>query len=134
MDLVTSILDFMGLEGSDRVSCASYMLRGDARIRWGVVSQIRDVRALSWEKFQGLFNEKYFSDVVRSSKMEEFVSLIQGRMTVTKYAQIFYRLARYAPELVLTNQARRDKFIRGLNTMVVRDVSITMSLAETTYA
>ena len=32
MDLVTSILDIMGVEGNDRVSCASYMLKGDARI------------------------------------------------------------------------------------------------------
>ena len=76
MDLVTSILDLMGVAGNDRVSCASYMLRGDARIWWGVVSQIRDVQALSWELFQGLFNEKYFSDVIRSSRMEEFVHLV----------------------------------------------------------
>ena len=66
--------------------------------------------------------------------MEEFVRLVQGTMTVTEYAQIFDRLARFAPELVLTDRARRDKFIRGLNSMVVRDVSITMSLTETTYA
>lgn len=81
-----------------------------------------------------MFNEKYFSDVIRSSKMEEFVSLIQGRMTVIEYAQIFDRLARYSPELVPTDRACRDKFIPGLNTMVARDVSITMSLTETTYA
>ena len=61
--------------------------------------------------------------------MEEFVNLVQGRMTVTEYAQIFDRLACYAPD-----RARRDKFIRGLNSMVARDVSITMSLTETTYA
>ena len=66
--------------------------------------------------------------------MEEFVHLVQGRMTVTEYAQIFDRLARYAPELVPTDRAPRDKFIRGLNSMVARDVSITMSLTETTYA
>ena len=66
--------------------------------------------------------------------MEEFVHLVQGRMTVTEYALIFDRLARYAPEFVLTDRARRDKFIRGLNNMVARDVSITMSLTETTYA
>ena len=124
----------MGVEGNDKLSCASYMLRGDARIWWGVVSQIQDVRTLSWEQFQGLFNEKYFSDVIRSSKMEEFVHLVQGRMTVTEYAQIFDKLARYAPELVPTDRARRDKFIRGLNNMVARDVSITMSLTKTTYA
>ena len=51
MDLVTSILDFMGVVGNDRVSCASYMLRGDARIWWGVVSQIRDIQTLTWEQF-----------------------------------------------------------------------------------
>ena len=66
--------------------------------------------------------------------MEEFASLVQGRMTVTEYAQIFDRLARYAPELNPTDRARRDKFIRGLNSMVARDVSITMSLTKTTYA
>ena len=66
--------------------------------------------------------------------MEEFVHLVQGRMTVTEYAQIFDRLARFAPELVPTDRARRDKFIRGLNSMVARDVSITMSLTETTHA
>ena len=134
MDLVTSILDLMGVAGNDRVSCASYMLRGDARIWWGVVAQMRDVRALSWEQFQRLFNEKYFSEVVRSSRMEEFVRLVQGRMTVTEYAQMFDRLARFTPELVPTDRARRDKFIRGLNGMVARDVSITLSLTETTYA
>ena len=95
---------------------------------------MRDVRALSWEQFQGLFNEKYFSDVVRSSRIEEFVRLVQGSMTVTEYAQMFDRLARFAPELVPTDRARRDKFIRGLNSMIARDVSITLSLTETTYA
>ena len=134
MDLITSTLDFMGVIGNDRVSCASYMLRDDARIWWGVVSQIRDVRAMTWEQFQCLFNEKYFSDVIRSSKMEEFVSLAQGKMTVSEYAQVFDRLSRFAPELVPTDRARRDKFIRGLNGMIARDVGITLSLAETTYA
>ena len=66
--------------------------------------------------------------------MEVFVRLVQGRMIVTEYAQIFDRLARFAPELVPTDRARRDKFIRGLNSMVARDVSITMILTETTYA
>ena len=53
---------------------------------------------------------------------------------MTEYAQVFDRLARFAPELVPTNRSRRDKFIRGLNSMVARDVHITMSLTETTYA
>ena len=37
MNLISLILDFMRVEGHDRVSCASYMLRADARIWWDVV-------------------------------------------------------------------------------------------------
>ena len=68
-----------------------------------MVSQLRDVRTMTWEQFQGVFNEKYFSDVVQSSKMEDFVSLIQGKLTVAEYAQTFDRLARFAPDMVPTD-------------------------------
>ena len=62
------------------------------------------------------------------------MGLIQGKSTVAEYAHTFDRLACFAPELVPTDQARRDKFIDGLNGMIARDVGITLSLAETTYA
>ena len=32
MTMITTILDFMRVEGHDRVACATYMLREDARI------------------------------------------------------------------------------------------------------
>ena len=51
MDLISSTLDFMGVEGNDRVACASYMLRSDARIWWGVVAQMQDVKLMTWEQF-----------------------------------------------------------------------------------
>ena len=50
--------------------------------------------------------QKKFSDVVRSSKVEEFVSLVQGKMTVTEYAQVFNRLARFAPKFIPTDRSR----------------------------
>ena len=36
--------------------------------------------------------------------------------------------------MVPTDRARRDKFLRGLNSMIARDVGITMDMARTTYA
>ena len=36
--------------------------------------------------------------------------------------------------MVPTDRARRDKFLRGLNSMIARDVGITMDVARTTYA
>ena len=89
---------------------------------------------MSWEQFQGVFNQRYFSDVVRKSKRDELIRLIQGRLTVAEYAHTFDRLARFAPELVPTDRTRKDKFIGGLDGMIARDVGITLSLAETTYA
>lgn len=62
------------------------------------------------------------------------MGLIQGKSTVAEYAHTFDRLACFAPELVSTDQTRRDKFIGGLNNMIARDVGITLSLVETTYA
>ena len=55
-------------------------------------------------------------------------------MTVTEYAQAFDKMARFVPELVLIDRARRDKFIRDLNSMIYRDVRITMEMTHTTYA
>lgn len=66
----------MGLEGNERVACASHMLRDNARIWWGVVSQMRDIKAMLWRDFQEAFNEKYFNDVVLASKLEEFIVVV----------------------------------------------------------
>ena len=88
---------------------------------------------MTWEEFQEVFNEKYFNDAVRRAKVEEFASLVQGRLSVTEYAQTLDILARFVPELVPTDRACRDKFIRGLDSMVARDVKITMDLTGTTY-
>ena len=38
MNMIFSILDFMRVEGNERVACASYMFRDDARIWWDVVA------------------------------------------------------------------------------------------------
>ena len=56
MTMITTILDFMRVKGHNRVACATYMLREDARIWWEVASQTRDVTTLSWEGFKDLFS------------------------------------------------------------------------------
>ena len=116
--MLTSILKFMGIEGNDRVACAVHTFRDDARIWWGVVTQIRDKETMTWEQFREVFYEKYFNDTVRGAKTEEFVGLVQGKLTVAEYVQTFERLARFVPEMVPTDRARRDKFLCGLNSMI----------------
>ena len=55
--------------------------------------QMRDVKTMTWEQFQGVFNEIYFIYAIQSSKVEEFASLVHGKMTMTEYTQIFDKLA-----------------------------------------
>ena len=38
LDMLSSILNFMGVEGNDRVACTVHTFRDDARIWWGVVT------------------------------------------------------------------------------------------------
>ena len=64
MNMISSILYFMRVEGNERVACASYMFREDARIWWDVVVQRRDVSIMTWEEFRKNFNEKYYSVAV----------------------------------------------------------------------
>ena len=62
--MLSSILDFIGIEGNVRVACASHTFRDDVRIWWGIASQIRDVREMSWEQFREVFHKKYFNDLI----------------------------------------------------------------------
>ena len=58
MELITSTPDFIIIEGNDRVTCASLMLRENDRIRWGMIGQHRDVATMTWVEFQVVSNEK----------------------------------------------------------------------------
>ena len=46
MGMISSILDSMGLVGHDRVICATFVLRDDARMWWEVVSTIHSCDGL----------------------------------------------------------------------------------------
>ncbi|XP_062075695.1 uncharacterized protein LOC133779806 [Humulus lupulus] len=106
MSLTTSILDFMRVVGNDGVAYATFMFRDDARIWWKVASQTRDVSTMSWNEFRDLLNQKYYSNVVRAAKVNEFTGLVQENMSVTEYALKFDRLAKFEPDLVPTDTTR----------------------------
>ncbi|XP_062117928.1 uncharacterized protein LOC133831576 [Humulus lupulus] len=79
---------------------------------------------MDWAEFQQAFNDKFYNAAVQSSKVDDFTTLTQGNMTVTEDALKFDRLAKFAADLVPTNATRVDRFVRGLNPMIARDVEI----------
>ena len=53
-------------------------------------------------------------------KVQEFMYLRQGKMTVTEYVAKFNELSYFALSIVLTHEARKRKFILGLRVDVAK--------------
>ena len=57
---------------------------------------------------------KYFPDTARHAKVQEFLELKQGTMTVMVYVARFTELARFADDYVATDVAKVRRFENGL--------------------
>ena len=57
---------------------------------------------------------KYFLDIARHEKAQEFLELMQGTMTVMEYVVTFIELARFADDYVATDMAKVRRFENGL--------------------
>ncbi|KAL0551702.1 hypothetical protein IC582_010791 [Cucumis melo] len=73
-----------------------------------------DVGQITWQQFKESFYVKFFSASLRDAKRQEFLNLEQGDMTVEQYDAEFDMLSRFAPEMIATEAARADKFVRSL--------------------
>ena len=89
---------------------------------WELMEQTQDTTALTWSGFKELFEEQYRTADMISSKLQEFISLQQGNMTVKEYSIKFNSLAKFAPTLVSTPQTRLERFVGGLHPTIARDV------------
>ncbi|XP_057954070.1 uncharacterized protein LOC131148373 [Malania oleifera] len=70
--------------------------------------------ALTWERFEELFFDRYFPSSTREEKVEVFTNLTQGNITVGEYAVKFVELSHFAP-FMIPNEARKARiFEKGL--------------------
>ena len=60
-----------------------------------VECQPTEAPPMTWGSFSSLFMEKYIPWTLRDRKRDEFLSLEQGRMSVTAYEAKFRALSRY---------------------------------------
>ena len=74
----------------------------------------RDQEAMTWAEFQELFMGKYFPNIVRHTKAQEFLELKQGTMTILDNVARFTELARFADDYVATDMAKVRRFKNGL--------------------
>ena len=87
------IMDFMELSDHERVSCASYMFKCEARYWCESVRDRKSLQVMSWEDFVLEFNIKFFNPIAISAQQIEVLTLKQGSMTVVAIVQKFEQLA-----------------------------------------
>ncbi|KAL0561651.1 hypothetical protein IC582_002091 [Cucumis melo] len=99
-----------------KVQCAVFMLTDRGTAWWETTERMLggDVSQITWQQFKESFYAKFFSASLRDAKRQEFLNLEQGDMTVEQYDAEFDMLSRFAPEMIATEVARADKFVRGL--------------------
>ncbi|KAA0060795.1 ty3-gypsy retrotransposon protein [Cucumis melo var. makuwa] len=73
-----------------------------------------DVGQITGEQLKESFYEKFFSASLRDAKQQEFLNLEQGDRIVEQYDAEFDMLSHFAPEMIATEVARADKFVRDL--------------------
>ena len=98
-----------------RVRLAAFQLEGEARVWWRWVRTSRDLEVMTWAECQELFMGKYFPEIARHAKAQEFLELKQGATTVMDYVARFTELARFADDYVSTDLAKVRRFENGLN-------------------
>ena len=87
ISMIKKIFEFIQIKDVDKVKCAVFMLRKDARIWWDTVKRTRDTTKMTWVEFLIEFNYKYYSQVVINSNVVEFTRLQQGSMSVLEYVR-----------------------------------------------
>jgi hypothetical protein len=71
---------------------------------------------VSWEEFKTAFRGHHIPARILDRKLNEFLALNQGTRTVLQYAQAFNDLCQYAGYHDDSDEKKRDRFRRGLNT------------------
>ncbi|KAL4038037.1 hypothetical protein IC575_001640 [Cucumis melo] len=99
-----------------KVRCAVFMLTDRGTAWWETTERMLggDVGQITWQQFKESFYAKFFSASLRDAKRQEFLNLEQNNMTVEQYDAEFDMLSHFALEMILTEAARADKFVRGL--------------------
>ena len=111
LSTMESILDFMELKDDEKIVCAAYVLRKEARYWWEAVKTRRNVQEMTWADFVYEFNKKVFNPTALSAQQTEFLNFKQDNMTVAEAVRKFERLAKLCPYLVATEEQRVKRML-----------------------
>ena len=100
----------------EKAELASYQLREVAKVwytQWKDNSPVES-DLIEWEEFKEDFLRKYFPCKRREVKVEEFINIKQGNMSVKEYSWKFSMFSRYARSLVSNPRDEMSHFVTGV--------------------
>ncbi|CAH2812189.1 MAG: hypothetical protein CBHOC_5373, partial [uncultured Caballeronia sp.] len=127
LERISDIFATLDYTEDRQIAFASFQFEGPARAWWNMVRTRWEVEMIprTWLRFLREFNAKYIPPIVQERREEAFMRCRQGAQSVAEYETQFTKLARYAPDLIGTEQRRIRKFIRGLNVELQEGLATT---------
>lgn len=81
---------------------------------------------IAWEEFKGTFFDWFFPLELRKPKVQVFINLNQGNISMGEYSLKFAKLSKYAPFIVADPRDRMNKSIFGVSELVSKESKTTM--------
>ncbi|XP_021811765.1 uncharacterized protein LOC110754942 [Prunus avium] len=120
----------MAVPQDHRVTLATFFLARNARHWWeSIRRRYQDPSAITWQVFRAAFDIQYYPLAYQNMKMEEFLQLEQGVLTVLEYEKKFHELSKYCIPLVQDERKKCQLFTRGLKAFI-RDIVIGQRLTN----
>ncbi|XP_070037149.1 uncharacterized protein [Nicotiana tomentosiformis] len=116
-------LRVMKATATESVKLASYRLR-DVAVNWyesWELSRGEDAPPTVWQEFTEAFLRHYLPPELRRDRVDRFLTLRQGNMSVREYNLQFDSLARYSPTIVAKMEDRVHRFVMGLEPHLLID-------------
>lgn len=104
----------MGIQDAEKLKCASFLFKREARNWWERAKLNLSLERLTWEKFNSLFFNKYFTVDARAQRVKEFFELKQRDKPVSDYVRRFEQLITYL-----------NHFLRGLKPKLRNDCEVS---------
>ena len=114
---------------ASKIRLVAFQLEGESQVWWNWVKTFRDLEAMTWVEFHGLFMSKYFPTTARHDKAQEFLELRQGTMTMMEYMARFTELTRFGDDYVATDMAKVRRLENGLK-LSIRDKIVGLHLQD----
>ena len=112
---IEKAFELVGVGEEQKTKYASYLLKGESNYWWESVKALEGTEIITWQRFKGLFLEKYFPKYMQNQMELQFFELKQDGKSVVEYEKKFTELSRFVSKYVSTDEEKAKRFQQGLD-------------------